>query len=190
MKLLLLTLYAKTQCFKSPVGIGSGNLKPLESLGVLLLNATWPGFHLWFRHWEFSVQQGMKAFCSWFMKYISLCQVTGLWLVYVNNKGRVRSFFWKPSGCCHLIQTKSLSIISNVGFKEWIWAVIRIPREEHQYENRCYIAPLMKFKSVTADTQKKDECIKEEKRSHPFLLLLMYCLPKDPLATVGDTEVV
>lgn len=173
MKLLLLTLYAKIHRFKSPVAVGSGNSKPSESMGVLLLNSTWPGFHLWFGHGEFNMQQGMKAFCSWFMKYISLCQITGLWLVYVNNKDRVRSFFWKHSDCCHLIQTKSLSIISNVGFTEWIWAVIRIPREEHQYENRCYIAALMKFKSVTADTQKKMSVLR--KRCHLLFVCLFPC---------------
>lgn len=167
--------------FQNPCGFREWKPGPTEVNGsiVIKFNTTRIGFHLGFRHWEFSMQQGTKAFCSWFMKYILLCQITGLLLVYVN-KGRVRSFCWKPPDCCHLIQTKSLSIISNMGFTEWIRAVT-IPREEYWYENRCYFAALIKFKSVTADTQKKCECLKEERRSPFFSCTLFLSIHWPPL---------
>lgn len=50
------SLYAK-KCFKAPVALGSENLDPPKSMGVLLLNSLQPGFHLSFRLWEFSRQQ-------------------------------------------------------------------------------------------------------------------------------------
>lgn len=168
------SLYAK-KCFKAPVALGSENLDPPKSMGVLLLNSVQPGFHLGFRLWEQAAK--MKAFSSWFMKYIFPCQITGLLLVYVN-KDRIRPFCWKPPDCCHLSQTKSLFLTRNMGVTEWIRAVV-IPCEVHRYENRYYMAALIKFKPVTADSRKKGECIREERKSSPvFSCTLFFSIPR------------
>lgn len=115
------------------------------------------------------VQQAeeMKAFSSWFMKYILPCQIAGLLLVYVKED-RVRSFCWKLPDCCHLSQTKSLFLTRDMGFTEWIRAVV-ILCEVHRYENRYYTAALIKFKPVTADSQKKRHVSVLGKKGDPVL---------------------
>lgn len=113
--------------------------------GLLLLHSIWPGFHLVFRHRELNMEQRMTAFCSWFMKYLLLCQITESLLACVN-RDRVTSFCWKHPDCCHLIQTESLSVISSMGFTERVWAVT-IPQEEHWYENRYYMAAQVRLRN-------------------------------------------